>query len=242
MSVWSKLTRYINVGTPLLLMGTLWLYLWVFPWYDAYVYDNHWGHNYAQALAFLAVGLAYFSRRFISNLLGFLAALLIIPSALELLPHPVTAITGGALLALIILDTFVERGRKGDLASPSNKRLNFWLKRHLPLFSYIMLGHLAFIYFLVRLPNDTYETDLVTKVYNGMTVVFLILVILEQTVKKWRGVSIAQMGFFWGMLTIIVSLFLLRDQSETWICMLIAVLVSALGIAALVNERRSVAA
>jgi hypothetical protein len=44
------------------------------------------------------------------------------------------------------------------------------------------------------------------------------------------------------MLTIIVSLFLLRDQSETWICMLIALLVSALGVAALVNERRSVAA
>ena len=29
-------TKYINVGTPLVLMGALWLYLWVFPWYEAY--------------------------------------------------------------------------------------------------------------------------------------------------------------------------------------------------------------
>jgi hypothetical protein len=134
MNAWTRITRYINVGTPLVLMGTLWLYLWVFPWYDAYVNDNRWGHNYAQALAFLAVGLAYFSRRFISNLLSFLAALLIIPSALELLPHPVTAISGGALLALIVLDTFIERGRKDDLGRSSNKRLNFWPRGTCPSF------------------------------------------------------------------------------------------------------------
>ena len=53
---WAKIiaTKYVNVGTPLVLMGALWLYLWVFPWYEAYVYDPRWGHNYAEALAFLA--------------------------------------------------------------------------------------------------------------------------------------------------------------------------------------------
>jgi hypothetical protein len=250
MNVWSRISKYINAGTPLVLMGALWLYLWVFPWYDAYVYDNYWGYNYTLSLAFLAVGLAYFSRRFISNLLGFLAALLIIPTALELLPHSVTAITGGVLVGLIILDTWFERGRKDDLAQPSNRRLSFWLKRHLPFFSYIMLGHLAFIHFLVNLPDDTYEAELVTMVYNGMSVVFLILVILEQTLKQWRGISVARMSFFWGMLTMLVSFFILLNQSENWsetwaeiwICVVIVVLVSALGIAALVNERRSAAA
>ena len=42
----SKLARvvvsnFINVGTPLLLMGVLWLYLWVFPWYKAYLTEPH---------------------------------------------------------------------------------------------------------------------------------------------------------------------------------------------------------
>ena len=110
MNDWARttVTKYVNVGTPLVLMGALWLYLWVFPWHEAYVYDPRWGHNYAEALAFLAVGLTYFNRRLISDVLAFLAAALIIPASLELLPHPVTAIAGGVLVALIILDMIVE--------------------------------------------------------------------------------------------------------------------------------------
>ena len=107
-------TKYVNVGTPMVLMGVLWLYLWVFPWYEAYVYDPRWGHNYAEALAFLAVGLAYFNRRFISDVLALLAATLIIPASLELISHPVTAIAGGVLVALIILDMIVWEDCRGQ--------------------------------------------------------------------------------------------------------------------------------
>jgi len=127
MNNWAKTiaARTINAGTPMTLMGALWLYLWVFFWYDAYVYDPRWGHNYAQALAFLAVGLAYFNRRFLSDALAFLAATLIIPASLELVAHATTAIAGGVLVVLILVDMFVERGRDKDLFQPSNRRLNF---------------------------------------------------------------------------------------------------------------------
>ena len=239
MSNWTKITKYVNVGTPLVLMGALWLYLWVFPWYEAYVYDPRWGHNYAEALAFLAVGLAYFNRRLISDVLAFLAATLIIPASLELLPHSVTAITGGVLAALIILDLIVERERKKDLGQPSNRRLNFWLKGHLLRFAYIMLGHLALTYFLVRLPGGTYETQLVTKVYDGMLVPFILLALLEGSVRALGGIPTAQLGFFWGMLTMLVSLILLINQPETWVCLAITVVVSALAIVALIFARGS---
>ena len=86
--------KYVNAGTAMFLMGALWLYLWVFPWFDAYLYDPHWGHNFAQALAFLAVGLAYFNGRLLSDFLALMASLLVIPASMELLPHPVTAIAG----------------------------------------------------------------------------------------------------------------------------------------------------
>jgi hypothetical protein len=220
-------------------MGALWLYLWVFPWYEAYVYDPRWGHNYAEALAFLAVGLAYFNRRLISDVLAFLAATLIIPASLELLPHPVTAIVGGALAALIILDMIVERGREEDLGQPSNRRLNFWLKGHLLRFAYVMLGHLALTYFLVRLPAGTYETELVTKVYDGMLIPFVLLALLEGSVQALGGIPTAQLGFFWGTLTMIVSLILLANQPETWVVLAITVVVTVLAIVALFITRRS---
>jgi hypothetical protein len=240
MNHWARttVTKYVNVGTPLVLMGALWLYLWVFPWYPAYVYDPRWGHNYAEALAFLAVGLAYFNRRFISDVLALLAATLIIPASLELLPHTVTAITGGVLAVLIFLDMIVERGRKDDLGQPSNRRLNFWLKGHLLRFAYVMLGHLALTYFLVRVPRGTYETELVTKVYDGMLVPFVVLALLEGSVRALGGIPTARLGFFWGMLTTLVSLILLINQPETWVVLGIAVVVSVLAIVALVITRR----
>jgi hypothetical protein len=241
MNNWARtaVTKYINVGTPLVLMGVLWLYLWVFPWYEAYVYDPHWGHNYAEALAFLAVGLAYFNRRLVSDVLALLAATLIIPASLELWPHPVTAITGGVLVVFIILDMIVERGRKDDLGQPSNRRLNFWLKRHLLRFAYVMLGHLALIYFLVRLPGGTYETELVTKVYDGMLIPFVLLALLEGSIRALGGIPMARLGFFWGMLTTLVSLILLSNQPETWVVLGITIVVSVLAIIALVVTRRS---
>ncbi len=230
-------TRFMNVGTPSVLMGALWLYLWVFPWYQAYLNDPHWGHNFAVSLAFLAVGLSYFNRRLISDILALVASLLVLPASLELLPHPATAIVGGVLGGLIIVDMIVERGREKDLGQPANKRLHFWLKKHLARFSYTMLGHLALIYFLVRLPGGTYETELVTQVYDALLIPFVILALLEDPVQKLWGVPTAYIGFFWGLLSTLISLVLLRYQPETWICMAITLVVLVVGIAALVLAR-----
>ena len=232
-------SRYVNVGTPSVLMGALWLYLWVFPWYESYVYDPHWGHNYAEALAFFVVGLAYFNRRLLSDVLSLLAALLILPASLELLPHPVTAIIGAVLAGLTILDMVVERKRETDLGQPAGRRLTFWLKKHLPRFAYVMLGHLALIYFLVRLPLGTYETDLVTKVYDAMSIVFVVFALLEEPVPNLWGMPTAWIGFFWGMLTMIVSLILLINQPETWVCMGIVLVVTVLAVVAVLRDRRA---
>ena len=230
-------TKYINVGSPLVLMGALWLYLWAFPWYQYYVDAPHWGHNYAEAAAFLAVGLAYFNRRVISDYLALIATVLIIPAALELLPHPATAIASGILVGLIIVDMIVERRREKDLWQPSSRRLTFWLRGHLLRFAYVMLGHIALTYFFVRLPGGTYETDLVTQVFDAMSVVFFVIALLEGTVKTMGRIPIPQLGFFWGMLTIVVALIILFNQPETWICLAVALVAAILGIAALVVNR-----
>lgn len=241
MERWAKaiVGRYVNVGTALVLMGAQWLYLWVFPWYDAYISDPHWGHNYAQSLAFLAVGLAYFNGRLISDVLALLASILIIPSALELLPHPVTAIAGGVLAALIIVDMLGERGRKEDLGQPANRRWSFWLKGHVLRFAYVMLGHLALIHFFVRLPGGTYETDLVTIVYNGMSLGFLILAILDGALRGRWATRITRVGFFWGMLTMIAALIILSHQPETLVCLGTTLVATVLAVTAIIIDRGS---
>jgi hypothetical protein len=125
------------------------------------------------------------------------------------------------------------------LGQPSNRRLNFWLKGHLLRFAYVMLGHLALTYFLVRLPGGTYETELVTKVYDGMSVPFILLALLEGSVRALGGIGVARLGFFWGMLTTLISLVLLINVPETWACLGITVVVSVLAIVALAITHRS---
>ena len=237
----NAVTKYMNTGTPLVLMGAMWLYLWVFQWYDAYVYDPRWGHNYAEAAAFLITGLAYYNRRLISDLIALVASALIVPVSLELLPHWLTAIVGSVLLVLTVVDMIAERNRKTDLGQSSNRRWSFWLKRHVLRFAYFMLGHMALIYYLVRLPAGTYEDDLVTKVYDGLLIPFLLLALLEGAVKSLWGVSVAQLSFFWGVSTILVSLIIMRNQPDTWVCLAVTVVVFVLSIAALVVDRRSAA-
>jgi len=101
----------------------------------------------------------------------------------------------------------------------------------------LLLGHIALTYFFVRLPAGTYETDLVTKVYDAMSIVFLTLALIEGAIKKLWGVPVAHMSFFWGMLTMIVSFILLIAQPETWIGMVITLAVTAAGIVALAQSR-----
>jgi hypothetical protein len=230
--------KYVNVGTPLVLMGTLWLYLWVFWWYGAYVAEPHWGHNYLEAAAFLVVGLAYYNRRLVSDLIALTAATLIVPVSLELLPHWATAIAGGVLIVLTVIDMVVERKRESDFLQPANRRFSFWLKGHVLRFAFIMQAHLAFIYFLVRLPSGTYETDLVTKVFDAALIPIAILGLLDGAVKRLGSIPVPQLGFFVGMASIIVSLVILIGQPETWVCMAIALIVTIAAIVALIRARR----
>jgi hypothetical protein len=231
-------TKYVNVGTPLVLMGALWLYLWVFWWYGAYVAEPHWGHNYLEAAAFLIVGLAYYNRRLISDLIALIAATLIVPVSLELLPHWATAITGGVLIVLTVIDMLVERKREADLLQPANRRLSFWLKGHLLRFAFVMLAHLALIYFLVRLPLGTYETDLVTKVFDAALIPIAILGLLDGAVKKLGVISVPYLGFFAGMASLIASLVILIGQPETWVCLVITLVVTIAAIVALIRARQ----
>ncbi|MFC2001147.1 hypothetical protein ACFLUZ_01420 [Chloroflexota bacterium] len=242
MNKWALLfvEKYLNGGTALVLMGIQWLYLWVFPWYGNYVADPRWGHNYTQAIAFLAAGLAYYHRRVLSVILAFLATVLIIPASLELVSPEVTIFTAAALLALMIIDVIAERRRQRDLLQPSSAPLTFWLKRHMPRFSYIMLAHISLIYFLVRWPSATWEMDWTTRIFDGLLVPFIVLLLLEDMAGITNGARVKRISFFWGMATMLVALIMLYTQPETWPTLAITLIITIFGIVALTTSRRPV--
>jgi hypothetical protein len=233
--------RYINVGTPLVWMGATWLYLWAFPWHHYYMDYPHFGTNYLEAAAFLMVGLAYFNRRLVSDLIALIAATMIVPVSLELLPHSVTAIAGGVMIVLTIIDMVIERKRETDLLQPANRRWNFWLKGHLLRFALVMIAHLSLIFFLVRVPADSYEKgELVTWVFDGAMIVVVILALLDGAVKRLGSVSVPILGFFAGMATIIASsvILLLKGDAVLWPILAITIVATLAGIVALILARR----
>jgi hypothetical protein len=101
-----------------------------------------------------------------------------------------------------------------------------------------MLAHMALLYFFVRLPAGTYETDLVTKVFDGMTFPFVIMLLLEDMSGIARGSLVKVLGFFWGMAAIIVSLGLLSNQPETWPHMAFTLAVTIFGVVSLLVKRK----
>jgi hypothetical protein len=240
MNKWAPLfvEKYVNGGTALVLMGIQWLYLCVFPWYSNYVADPRWGHNYTEAIAFLAIGLVYYNRRVLSVILAFLATSLIIPASLELVSPEITTFTAAVLLALVIMDMIAERGRQRDLLQPSNEPLTFWLRRHMPRFSYIMLAHMSLIYFLVRWPSGTWEMDWTTRIFNGLLVPFVVLLLLEDMAGITDGARVKRVSFFWGMGAMLVALIMLYAQPETWPMLLVTLTVTIFSIISLTTGRR----
>jgi hypothetical protein len=228
---------YINGGLPLLLMGFLWLGLWLFPWYQSFLQNPHWGHNYGESMAFLAVGLAFFNRRTVSWVLALAATILIVPISLEWLPHPDTAAISAVLVILIVIDIIAERNRTDDLFVSSARQAD-QLKKWLPCVSYIMLGSLALIYYLIRLPAGTTETDADVQAFDALLIPFIAILLIEALAGKEGRVWPRYLAFFFGMMIMDVLLIMQLDQPETWPVLAFTSVVTILGILTVIFARR----
>jgi hypothetical protein len=227
--------RFLNGGVPLILMGALWLLLWLFPWFQDYINDPHWGHNFAESMAFLAVGLAYFNRKPLSDIIALLSALLIIPTALELLPHNITAVIAAVLVAAIIVDFVAERKHEGYTSS---NRTSSFFKKYFPVIWFVLLASLAITYFAIRLPAGTYETDIDTIIFDALSLPLLTLLILENLAGFNHG-WLKYLSFFWGMGIMIAVLSFMFDEPATWPVFGFVSLVTLFGIICLSVYRKA---
>ena len=230
--------KFVNGGTPLLLMGAQWLYLWLFLWYQTYLEDPRWGHNYVMSLAFLAVGLAYFSRRLVSDFLSLIAAALVIPASLALLPHNVTSIISATLVLLIVVDIIIEK-RKPLFIQRAVSSIAVWLKKYLLCFSYVLLVSLPPCYFLVELGAGSCDADIDSMLFDAALIPFVILLLLERLPIVRNKVLINRTAFFWGMATMVVILSLMLDEPGILPNLIFTALVTVAGLATLLRARQA---
>ena len=102
-----------------------------------------------------------------------------------------------------------------------NKRLDFWLKKHLMMFAYVGLVHMSLIFFFVRWFNsDAFlaylpmEHHVSTSSFNVMLFVLVVFGIVERNVQRIGRFSVARMGFVWSLLMVIIPLVVINVLGE----------------------------
>jgi hypothetical protein len=223
---------YVNGGSAMVLMGLQWLYLWLFPWYGMIAANPQWGHNLVMSMAFIAVGLAYYHRRLASDILAVLSAVLTLPASIDSLPADWSPILAAILLLAIFLDILTEGKKPYAWFSGNKPVLSGRLKKYLLCLAYIFLAGIVIIYFAVRLPGGTYDSDIDTLLFDALLIPFLFLLFMERTGREYLTPYFRLSGFFWGGLTMVVILVLMMDQPETWPNLILTMVVTLIGAAA----------
>jgi hypothetical protein len=211
----SRIDRITTIGFGLLLQGILWLIIWLRVFFIFFLFDPRWGHNFAFAIIFITVGLAYYIRKTSCRLVAVASAFLIVPTEMAYWSWETATNAATALFILMIILYAIERTRRTELVSPTT-RLRAWLKVHLMNFAYLGLAHMPLIFFVGRWPSQERfaeylpkEFELPTIVFNLMLLVLAILGIGERYSSHIGRLRVSKIGFVWSILMIVVPLVLL---------------------------------
>jgi hypothetical protein len=199
-------------GAGILLLGLAWLGFWLGPALHLYQADPRWAHNFAFALIFLTVGIAYLRPSVLTGIGAVIASFTIIPAELAFWSGTTTTEIAVALLVLVASVGAVEWWKKGPLVVPG-PRAGFWVRVHLPVLSALGLAHMSFLFFLVRWVNAApylqylpVEHEYSTTIFNAMLLVLVGIAIAEQYVKNVGRFSIPRAGFIWSLLMLLLPL------------------------------------
>jgi bacterioferritin len=218
----------INIGTGLILTGLFWLYFWVFQWFEAFVEDPRWAHNFAYPLILITVGIAYHGKKLSTDLVALVSAFMIIPTESGVLSGLQSTYTVIVLLIILLLFLIAERSRKQELMFFQH-RWRRWFKKHFLTFAFLFLMHMAFIYWFTRaffgepmpanLPNESpfNPADWGTAAYNVLVLPLGLIGMAE----RFRGtlrrtVTSTKLGYWWSLMIIVVGITVLGVVSRAW--------------------------
>ena len=222
-------TRFMDIGSGLILTGLFWLYFWIFQWYIFFLFDPRWAHNFAYPLILITIGVAYKGKKMSSDLLAAVSAFMIIPTETGIISGIESTYTAIVLLTVTLLLLVAERGRKQELLIFQH-RWRRWLKKHLLTFTFLFLMHMAFIYFAMRMfapqlmeanlpPEPPWEpTHWSTASYNILVIPFGLIGMAE----RFRGtlrrrITASKIGYWWSLMIIIVGVAAINLASGEWL-------------------------
>ena len=215
-----ELSKYMNSGNGILILGVLWLIFWLAPAFFLFQEDPRWGHNYAIPVLFIIVGFAYNTNKISCQLIAVIASYITIPTFLGFWAWDTTTIIASIFLVGLVIFYVLERNRKTELINP-NQRLKAWLKIHSMTFAYLGLVHMPLIFFFVRWFNPEPFLDFLpiehhvsTSIFNAMMFVLTILAIMERNIKKIGRFNIPKAGFIWSILMIIIPIIAINVLGE----------------------------
>jgi hypothetical protein len=242
-----KIRDSLDIGTGLILTGLFWIYLWLFPHFQAFIEDPRWAHNFAYPIILLTMGVAYKGKKMSTDLIAAISAFLIIPTESGVISGMQSTTITSVLLVITFLSLAAEKGRKQELLFFQH-RWRRWLKKHSLTFSFLFLMHMPFIYWFTRvLYGEPAEVNLPPEmpleVEHWGTATYNILVIpfgLIGMAERFRGtlrrrVSTSKIGYWWSLLIIILGLIILGISSNAWLIyggpLLIALIILILSVA-----------
>jgi hypothetical protein len=211
MSLNEKISKYMNVGTGLLMLGILWILFWLGPAMPLYEADIRWGHNFVMPILFITVGIAYYSRCLVCQFFAVISSFLTVPLFLAMWWYADVLYISIILLAILIILYLLERTGKFKILQP-NPRLKAWEKIHFLNFAYIGLAHMPLIFFLFRwgLPDTSLylpvEHEMSTSIFNLMLLVLVPLAAIERYVKKIGNFDVPKVVFVWTLLMMILPI------------------------------------
>jgi hypothetical protein len=189
----------IGPGFGLVFLGLSYLVFWLTPpGLEAFSIDQRWAHNWAYAIIILTVGLAWYQKtpvsRFIALVQSFMLPLTASGSFNALrMTYNCVFITG-----IWILVTAIERfGGKQLFQERLAKRSWNWINLHALIVAWILIGHMALVFFvgrapqelsllaldapaafLINLPSEYYEAS--TWAFNITLLMWVVVVLYEQ--------------------------------------------------------------
>lgn len=204
--------RWMTTGTGIFLLGVAWMGFWLGPALPLYQADPRWAHNFAFALIFVTVGIAYLRPSVLTGTGAVIASFITIPTELAFWSGMTATVIEAVLLVLVVGAAVAEWWKKGPLVVPG-PRAGLWVRIHLPVFSAIGIAHMPFIFFMSRWVNGIpylqylpIEHEYSTTIFNAMLLVLVIIAIAGQYAKNVGRFSIPRAGFIWSVLMLLVPL------------------------------------
>jgi hypothetical protein len=202
------MSKYMNVGTGLLILGILWILFWLGPAMPLYEADSRWGHNFVIPIVFITVGIAYYSKCLMCQFFAVISSFLTVPLFLAMWWYADVLYIAIALLTILIILCLLERTGKFKILQP-NPRLKAWEKIHFLNFAYVGLAHMPLIFFLLRwgLPDTSLylpiEHEMSTSIFNLMLLILVPLAAMERYIKKIGNLDVSKIVFAWTVLMLI---------------------------------------